>query len=331
MKTLKKIIVWLVVLIALLIVVAYLLPKTYHVERSIVIKAEKQVVFDMVCDFQKWDLWTPWSADTDTTAVIEFIGNCEVGALQRWDGEDMGKGEMMMTEKDPPNMLRWELGFEGQSNKMLVGMDFVDEEGDVLVTWTADGDLGYNPVYRYYGLMIDSRLGADYEKGLENLKKVCEALPDYPGITITMLESMPALAVRDSVTMDEIGPFMETYMPQLFMYAIRQGAQIAAPPYSIYYNWDPEGLIFVECGIPLEQAIEGEDVIITTETPGGKAVKGVYFGPYEEMAVVYEALEQYISVMQLEPVGLAYEVYINDPTEETDPQKWETHVFFPLK
>jgi len=89
MKILKKIIIWLIVLIALLVVVAYLLPKTYHVERSALIKAEKQIVFDMVCDFEKWDLWTPWTADSDSTAIIEYIGNCEVGALQRWDGEEI--------------------------------------------------------------------------------------------------------------------------------------------------------------------------------------------------------------------------------------------------
>jgi len=334
MNILKKIIIWLVVLIALLVVVAYLLPKTYHVERSVLIKAEKQTVFDMVCDFEKWHLWTPWSSESDTTAVMEFIGNCEVGALQRWDGEDMGKGEMMLTEKTAPEKLRWELGFEGQSNKMLVGMDFLDEGGDVLVSWTADGDLGYNPLYRYYGLMIDSKLGADYERGLLQLKEVCEALPDYPGIGITLLESGPAISIKDSVTYDELGPFMETYMPQMYLYAIRQGGKIAGHPYSIYHSWDTTGLPFlVEVGIPLEELIEGEGMMQPAKTPGGEAVKAVYNGPYENLIEVYTALEQYIAVMKLDDdiAGMAYEVYVTDPAEEPDPQKWETHVFFPLK
>jgi len=133
--------------------------------------------------------------------------------------------------------------------------------------------------------------------------------------------------------MDEMGPFMETYMPKLYMYAIRQGGKMAGPPYSIYYNWDPEGLNLVECGVPLEETIEGEGVIQSAMTPGGKAVKAVYYGPYEEMSVVYEALDQYIKVMKMENdiIGIAYEVYVTDPAEEPDPQKWETHVFFPLK
>jgi len=131
--------------------------------------------------------------------------------------------------------------------------------------------------------------------------------------------------------MNDLGTFMETYFPQLYMYAMRMEATMSGHPYSIYYNWDPEGMILVEAGIPLATGIEGEDVIQASSTPGGKAVKAVYMGPYEKMAVVYEALEQYIKVMQLEPLGLAYEVYITDPQKEPDPAKWETHVYFPLK
>ncbi len=331
MKILKRIIIWLIVLIALLVGVAYLLPGSYHVERSILINAEQAVVYDMACDFEKWDLWTPWSADTDTTAVIETIGNCEVGAVQKWDGEEMGKGEMKLIELEPMNMLRWELGFEGYSEKGYIGMNFVPEGDDILVTWIADGDLGYNPLYRYYGLMIDSDIGTDFELGLHNLKTVCESLPDYPGIVITNLTSGPALSVKDSVAVADLPVFMETYMPQLYMYAIRQGGKMAGPPYSIYYNWDPDGMVLVECGIPLEEAIEGEDALKISSTPGGKAVKAAYYGPYEEMAVVYEALEQYMATMKLEPIGMAYEVYVTDPAEEPDPQKWETIVYFPLK
>jgi effector-binding domain-containing protein len=331
MKLLKKIVIWLIVLIALLVVVAYLLPGSYHVERSILIKTDKNVAYDMVCDFEKWDLWTPWSADTDTTAVIENIGNCEVGAVQKWDGEKMGKGELKLIELDPANMLKWDLGFEGISEKMIMGMTFLQEGDDILVSWTGDGELGYNPLYRYMGLMIDSDLGTDYELGLQNLKTLCESLPDYPGISITELAAGPAISVKDSVAMADLGVFMETYMPQLYMYAIRQGGKMAGHPYSIYYNWDPEGMILVEVGIPLEEAIEGEDMIMPANTPGGQAVKATYLGPYEEMASVYEALEQYIKVMKLDVIGMAYEVYVTDPGEEADPAKWETIVYFPLK
>lgn len=331
MKTLKKIIIWLLVLITLLIVVAYILPSSYKVERSILIKGDGSTIYGMACDFNNWDYWTPWSAKDDSTATEEIIGNCEVGAVHRWAGEEMGKGEMMITEMISQQMLKWDLKYEGFSEKMIIGMLFEPEGDDWVVTWTAEGELGYNPIYRYYGLTIDSKLGASYELGLQQLKDFCESLPDYPGIKTVELASSPAISVKDSVKMLDLGVFMETFMPQLHMYAMRQEANIAGHAYSIYYNWDPDGLILVEVGIPLSEPLAGEDMIKSVNTPEGKAVKGIYYGAYEEMAVVYEALEQYMMVMQLEPVGLAYEVYVVSSHTEADPAKFETHVYFPIK
>ncbi len=331
MKILKRIIIWLVVLIALLIVVAYLLPGTYKVERSTLIKADKGMIFDMVCDFENWELWTPWSSEMDSNAVIETIGSCEVGSVQKWDGEEMGKGEMKVTEIVPGEKILWELGFEGVSQKMKVGMYFEAEGDEWLVTWTAEGELGYNPIFRYYGLMIDSELGEDYEIGLQQLKELCESLPDYPGIKVVELTAGPAVAVRDSVSMAEMQPFMETFFPKLYMYVMRNQATIAGHPYSMYYSWDPEGRSYMEIGLPLDIALEGDKEIVPSETPGGKAVRGVYYGPYENMNSVYEALEQYMKVMKLEPRGVAWEVYVTDPSQEPDSSKWETQVFFPLR
>jgi effector-binding domain-containing protein len=331
MKVLKKIIIWLVVIIAILVLVAYLLPGTYKVERSTLIKADRDMIFNMACDFNNWELWSPWSSDMDSTVVYTLIGNCEVGAVQQWDGEEMGRGEMTITGLVPGEKITWDLGFQGFSQKMAIGMYFEPEGEEWLVTWTAEGELGYNPLYRYYGLMIDSDLGADFEKGLQQLKEVCESLPDYPGITIVELTATPAVAVRDSVAMADMQPFMETFFPKLYMYALRNQATISGHPYSIYYSWDPEGISYMEVGLPLDMALEGEDEIIPAETPAGKAVKGVYFGPYEGLNTVYTAMEQYMQVMKLEDRGMAWEVYITDPMQEPDTARWETHVFFPLK
>ena len=41
--------------------------------------------------------------------------------------------------------------------------------------WGFDVELSRNPIERYFGLMFDSMIGADYERGLENLKKLVES------------------------------------------------------------------------------------------------------------------------------------------------------------
>ena len=42
------------------------------------------------------------------------------------------------------------------------------------VTWTLETDAGFNPMARYFGLLLDGFVGPDYEKGLANLKAVAE-------------------------------------------------------------------------------------------------------------------------------------------------------------
>ncbi|MDT8393533.1 MAG: GyrI-like domain-containing protein [Bacteroidales bacterium] len=331
MKILKRIIIWLVVLIALLIGVAYLLPRTYHVERTVLIKGQRDMIFSMVCDSQNWEYWTPWSTEMDSTVEEEFIGNCEVGAIHRWEGEEMGKGEMMITEIVPYRKIVWQLGFEGFSEKMSMGMTFNKDEDGYVVTWTADGNLGYNPLYRYYGLMIDSDLGADYDKGLHQLKKVCEALPDYPGIKVGEVEPMPAISIKDSVTMEEFEAFLENSYKLLYMYAIRNDAEFKGHPYTIYYNWAPEAKTLIEAGVPLAVSINGEDIIMSVMSPGGKVVKAVHRGAYEDVGKVHDAIAQYMSVLGLESAGAPWEAYITDPAQEPDTSKWETIVYYPIK
>jgi hypothetical protein len=42
------------------------------------------------------------------------------------------------------------------------------------VTWTNQGELGPNPVSRYFGLFIDNMMGPDMETGLHHLQKKVE-------------------------------------------------------------------------------------------------------------------------------------------------------------
>jgi effector-binding domain-containing protein len=331
MKILKRIIIWLVVLIALLIGVAYLLPANYHVERSLLINGDKDIIYSMVCDFENWNYWTPWAPETDPTLNEEFIGNCEVGAIHRWVDKKMGHVEMMITHLDPYKKINWELGLKNQSEKMIIGMLFESEAGGYVLTWTADGNLGYNPFYRYYGLMIDTKLGSDYEKGLMRLKEVCEALPDYPGIQVVEVASLPAISITDSVSATTYGPFMEESMGNLYMYALRNEAQFKGHAYTAYHHWDPPEHIVIEVGIPLASPIKGEGVIKAVQSPGGKAVRATHWGAYEKIGPAHEALQQYIDVLDLELIGTPWESYITNPTQEPDTARWETIVYYPIK
>ena len=42
------------------------------------------------------------------------------------------------------------------------------------VTWTNQGDVGANPINRYFAQVMDRLVGPDFEEGLKNLKALAE-------------------------------------------------------------------------------------------------------------------------------------------------------------
>ena len=50
-------------------------------------------------------------------------------------------------------------------------------EGGVKVVGVDAGDLGMNPLSRWFGLFLDGIIGPDFEKGLAKMKRIVEAAP----------------------------------------------------------------------------------------------------------------------------------------------------------
>ena len=331
MKILRKIIIWIIAILAILVIVAYLLPRTYMVERSIVINADKEIIYDYLCDLNKWEEWTPWSEDMDSTMTMEVTGNCEVGAMQKWSDES-GDGQLIVTEMVPYQLIKYDLSFyEGKYTSQGTMTIDPQDEGGYLVTWSDEGDLGYNPMHRYLGLMMDSQIGTSFQEGLENLKKVCEAAPPHPNIVITEVESTPALVIKGSSSFREMGEKMGEDYGRLFEYLERKGIQPAGPAFAIYYVWDEVSQTATfETGVPVPKQIRGKDDIVFTNTPGGKVVQVRHIGPYSDFTNIHNAIHKYIKVNNLEAKGMAMEFYVKDAMMETDTSKYETLIMYPI-
>lgn len=331
MKTLKKLLIWIIILIAIIVLISFLLPSKYSVERTVVIKADKEIIFDQICNFKNWDNWTPWGTDMDATAEYEIIGGCEVGAVQRWTGDEIGVGEMTITKMIPYQLLEYHIEFDA-GKYSSDGYFKLDPQGNAyLVTWMDEGELGYNPIYRYMGLFMDKFMGPSFETGLENLKKIAEGLPTFPDIEVVMIESTPSISILDSSTMADMGMAMGEMFSELMTFMDANNVNVTGHPYTIYYTWNPDGLSVMEAGIPVDNVRSTRGRIMATESPGGKAVKAIYFGPYEGIGVAHEAIDKYVKLNGLEIAGPPWDVYITDPATEPDPNKWETHVLYPVK
>ena len=107
------------------------------------------------------------------------------------------------------------------------------------------------------------------------------------------------------------------------------GERPAGPPFTAYYNMDMQDLD-VEIGFPVSRKVAGEGDILACELPAGKIATCIHVGPYSELTPAYTALSEWTEAQGYEATGVAYEFYLNDPTQ-TPPEELMTQIVFPLK
>ncbi len=142
------------------------------------------------------------------------------------------------------------------------------------------------------------------------------------------LESRPALTIRLKTRVGDIAEVFDQGYTSIAGYLESKGKEPQGPPFVLYYNMQMDNLE-VEFGFPVEEGISGEGNIRSTSTPSGKAAGCLYIGPYEEAEPVYDALIKWIGDNGQEATGVAYEIYLSDPTV-TPPEQLKTQVYLLL-
>lgn len=173
MKIVLKILGGLALLVLLLVIVAFVLPRQYHVERSLVMKTPPEAVIAQVADLSSWKNWGAWQERDPGMKLSYSTPTSGVGAWSSWESAKEGNGKMTITEITPQKVA-YLLEFPDYGMTSNGAIEVRPGEAGVLVVWTDSGDLGMNPMNRWFGLFFDKLIGPDFERGLSNLKAILE-------------------------------------------------------------------------------------------------------------------------------------------------------------
>lgn len=175
MKTLLKIIGIIILLIVAYAIIAMLaFSKDYHFEKSIVINAPKEKVWQHAGSLKGFNTWNPF-AKADKNVVITYSGTSgQVGESYHWKGNDqVGEGEQTVIESVPNEKLTSKLHFikpwEGEAKGSFI---LTPEGNGTRVTWAMDNEL--TPMMKLMKPMMDNQMGKMFSQGLEDLKKLSE-------------------------------------------------------------------------------------------------------------------------------------------------------------
>ena len=170
-----KIIFVIILIIIAILVYASTKPETFHVERSVTIKAPPEKIFPLINDFHAWNDWTPYNKDPAMKKTYSG-SNQGVGAAYAWEGnKQVGRGDITITATTPPNNIEFDLHmiepFEGRNKAVFT----LAANGDSTnVTWSLDDK--HNLMLKTMTIFVNLNnvIGNDFEVGLAKLKTLVE-------------------------------------------------------------------------------------------------------------------------------------------------------------
>ena len=184
---LKKVLMGLGALVLVFAAVVLMQPSKYHVERSLMIKAPRQVVFDQVNIMQNRHSWYPWDRLDPNMKITYGDIPAGKGATYQWSGnDDVGQGRQEILESVPGekvvDSLHFLKPFESTSTATFT---FADDAGGTKVTWSLDGGEGFSTKLMNVFVNMDNALGRDFESGLANLDTVAQKAAEAAAATTT--------------------------------------------------------------------------------------------------------------------------------------------------
>lgn len=174
MKRTLKVLGALVALLALTVVIGgWLLNPAYRVERSVLVQAPPERIYIHLDSSQGWERWGVWYR-RDPQMKVQTRGAAQgQGAAWSWTSASQGDGQMQLTAAEPGRRVAYELRI-GDFAPSTGELRLEAEGATTRVIWLMQGDMGGNPINRWFALFMDHLVGPDFDEGLANLKQLAE-------------------------------------------------------------------------------------------------------------------------------------------------------------
>lgn len=171
----KKALIGVGVLLVVILVGGFALPRTITVTRSQTISAAPEVVYALAATPREWPRWSAWN-ERDPKMQITYSGpETGAGAKWAWISPSQGNGSMVMTSAAAPSQVAFELTIEGMGPPSKGTFRIAPAGSGSTVTWEMTSEMMLGPIGGWMGLMFRPMLEKDFEAGLAKMKRVAEA------------------------------------------------------------------------------------------------------------------------------------------------------------
>ena len=132
-------------------------------------------VYPQIAALKRWAEWTAWTVARFPDMKTRFEGpESGVGAVMIAEGKSSGNGTVTVTRADPSKGVWYDLDFE-HGTQLFRGAITLDPSAEgLMVSWSIETEMGWNPLKRWGGLFLGSLMGGDMSEGLAKLRRSVE-------------------------------------------------------------------------------------------------------------------------------------------------------------
>ena len=332
MNLLKKIFIVIAVLIILLLVLAFILPKKMHVEVTREVDAPTNVVYNIINDLKTQEHWNPWRAE-DPTMTFTFPDKTSgKGASYNWTSENSGSGSQIILDNVKNEQVVAQVNFDGMGSSESTHT-LVPNGDKTNITWTfeAESSVPMN-LFNFLGEM---QIAKSFKKGLaliEDLAVKRTKNNEYDGYVIKeeTVSGRTYIMNRAEVLSENAHDYYSQSLPQLFGKIQELGLKMDGRSSILYYSFESaDGKSDLAAAVPITEEVAVADADVSIETmPTDKAIVVDYYGKYAGTDKAHDAIDAYMRDRGLLKKYPIIEEFVTDPTKESDSSKWHTRIIY---
>lgn len=335
MKTLKYLILLLVILFITGAVYFSLKDGRYSITEEKIVNAPASLLYEQIADFQNWQNWNPWLEDPN---VSNTMGDITAGIGGNYSFTDeYGKGSMEFTAVAPTESITALMNYDAgiTQSESVVTMKLEPAENGTKIIWNIAGEDDLkNKFFNFiFGLDLEKELRPMYKKGLLNLEKIVQdKMNAYSISQPKIIKHSGGFLIyktyKNSSTKDDLMNNNAHESLKKFM------LDNDITPYGkAIYHHNANDSLSVSVGYPVQEQIEipvMSDIKIRFMEPTD-AVKISLTGDHKYLADTRKTAYNYATMSGLElSTAPSFEVYNNQLKEIENPADLKTDVYIPI-
>jgi effector-binding domain-containing protein len=338
MKTIKYILLLLLILIIGFSIYIAVQPNSFEVTRTKTISAPQSVVYNNVIDFKNWQSWSSWVEETPETVITLAKQTEGVGGSYAWEDDD-GVGSMTTIGTVPMTSIT-QVMQSGDNPKSEVTWSLKpNEDGATEVTWNIVGKnlpFGFKIFSALMGGM-EKQIGPHFERGLTLLDSVLQAEMKVYRVNIDGITEYGGgfyIYKTTAATPDNISQTMGEQYGEILTYMSQNNIKQTGMPFTIYNEPDANGNIIMSNAIPIlnKEIIDKNSDVLCGFIPKTEALKTTLKGNYTNLSEAWAVAFKYLADNNMEQAHLKpFEIYQNDPEISPNPADWITEIYIPIK